>query len=558
MSEPLPERALLWADVSEFTRAMEASEPQMAQSTHLWVDRCVRGWLPELRGEFLQQAGDAILLAFQHPEQALRAGHRLQQDWHALAPRIDTGTALPLRIALHWGNVWPGPQGYVAHSLNQLARLAQQVTPGDIWASDQVWQRLPDPSRRDSQDLGWMHFKHLAQPLRVFRLNGPPSPPLDWTEPTRIELPRLLVCARLPHGTLAWAQQWVNAMHTQGFCLASAVAWAGGPENVAHLMHHTRADFLLRRSTHGRQSVVELLAAPRALVLQRWLTDADDTQAHTDRHGPALLKAMQAHSTALALSMGPQALSTGLLRMATLHLMHSGSPQQAQPTTDFLQAWAQREPKRAEPWVYRAQWEVMRHTRGPEHGDAELALHHADQALRLETDSAQAWAVRGFARTHLQGDPERGLRDLEQAAERPRAQPWTGLYRSVALSLLGQAPAAHAQATQAMLQPPVGSPRAYAWGLVGHATLLNQQIAVSLRWLLASWRAQRHHAPTLRMLVVAHQMLDQTDMAAFFLRELMALDPGFTARNYLGRTRAGHGLRAELAHWLMRAGLPMK
>ena len=72
------------------------------------------------------------------------------------------------------------------------------------------------------------------------------------------------------------------------------------------------------------------------------------------------------------------------------------------------------------------------------------------------------------------------------------------------------------------------------------------------------FRSQRHASPTLRMLVVAHQMRGRHQLARFFLQELLSLEPGLNARNYLGRTRAGHARRTEMAHWLMQAGLPMK
>ena len=81
-----PGQALVWADVTEFTLAMEASESAMAQRTLAWVDRCVQGWLVNLRGRFLQQAGDAVLLAFDDANQALLAA---QQRAMALGDDLD-------------------------------------------------------------------------------------------------------------------------------------------------------------------------------------------------------------------------------------------------------------------------------------------------------------------------------------------------------------------------------------------------------------------------------------------------------------------------------------
>ncbi len=558
MNTASPERALLWADVTEFTRAMEASEPLMAERTSAWVERCTRGWLQDLGGEFLSQAGDALILAFDGPESALNAAHRLQNDWLTLAPRLACDGPLPLRIALHWGAVRRGGLSYVANSLNQLARLAQQVTPGEIWVSADLMQRWSSPERPPTQDLGWMYFKHLTQPLRVLRLPPGTELPPAATAQSQSDLPRVLVLAGPGEDSMIRTQQWVRQLLNHQGLEVTGVAWPGFEVDPLDLLQQARADFLLRRLRMGEQWTWELRAAPCAIVLHRWSETKGRESINPDLSAQTLFEAMQVHSAALALSQTDRALSPGLLRMSTLHLMHNSPPQHQGRITGLLQAWADRQPRLAEPQIWRAQWEVLRHTRGHAGVDAELALHHADQALRLAPEDGQAWASRGFVQAHLRGDLDRGLRDLEQASRRPQAEPWVSLYQSVLLSMLQQTGAAQHWALQAMLRPPAGTLRAHAWGLVGHATLINGQVGASIRWLEASWRGQRHHSPTLRMLVVAHQMLGQTSMAAFFLRELLTLEPNLTARSYLGRTRAGHSLRAELAHWLMAAGLPVK
>jgi class 3 adenylate cyclase len=103
MGKSSPEQALVWADVTEFTQAMEASESSMALSTLAWVDRCVQGWLSELQGRFLQQAGDAVLLAFDDAHLALQAAHRLRRDWQSLgSQRSGEWGRLALGTCMGW------------------------------------------------------------------------------------------------------------------------------------------------------------------------------------------------------------------------------------------------------------------------------------------------------------------------------------------------------------------------------------------------------------------------------------------------------------------------
>ena len=159
---------------------------------------------------------------------------------------------------------------------------------------------------------------------------------------------------------------------------------------------------------------------------------------------------------------------------------------------------------------------------------------------------------------HLLGDVECGLRHLEMAQVIDPELHWVPLYRSVLWCMLNRPELAMQSAHQALAQAPLAPWSGYAMGLAGHAAVFDHQPDLAVNWLESSWRQQRHASPTLRMLVVAHQMRGRHQLARFFLQELLSLEPGLNARNYLGRTRAGHARRTEMAHWLMQAGLPMK
>ncbi len=559
MDHSAPETALVWADVTEFTLAMESDETLMARRTVAWVDRCVQGWLPALNGRFLQQAGDAVLLAFERAELALQAARRLQQDWSQLAP-LDTGHRHELRTALHWGRVMRGPQGYVAHSLNQLARLAQQVPPGRIWGSESFWQHLPPAARCDALDLGWMHFKHLIHPIRVFELAVRRA-----KTPTRIALdapqwPRLLVHEDAHAPENDWGRKWVQHLSDLTDVHVALLGTRAAANHGAAWLHATAADYVLSRRhlPQGRQRV-ELLATPHGLPIASW--DGVDFEAF----GPAvpiriaeLAETLRTHGLALARSHPNSTLSPGLLRSAALGLMHTGNLGDFERARAWLQAWQNRYARSAQPHVWRVLWQVMHHTRGLGRPRGDIASAHAQAALRLDPDDAHAWAARGFARAHLAGELQEGMRDLEQAEHLNPDLPWTGLYRSVIRSLLGEPKNALVDARQALGQVTEEPLKGYALSLSGHAALFAGQVALAGGWLEESWRKHRHHSPTLRMLVAAHQMMGHTQMAQLFLRELMVLEPQLTARNYLGRVRAGHARRAEMAYWLIQAGLPLK
>lgn len=554
-----PETALVWADVTEFTLAMESDESLMARRTVAWVDRCVQGWLPELNGRFLQQAGDAILLSFDQADSALQAARWLQRDWAALAPP-GTGHPHELRTALHWGRLWRGSRGYVAHSLNQLARLAQQVPAGRIWGSESFWRHLPAAVQREAVDLGWMHFKHLTRPIRVFELATGPQ-----TRQAGIALdapmwPRLLVRGGPQDRADDWGAQWARHLSGLADLHVATSSDLDRPSPVAACLRATGADYLLTRQQqpHGRWQV-DLMASPHGLSIRSW------GGGQWDPRGPDVLgrvaevsASLRAHVLALARSQPSSAMSPGLLRSAALGLMHAGDLSDFERADLWLQAWQTRYARSVQPHVWRALWQVMRYTRGLGRPHADLAMAHLREALRLNPDDAHAWAARGFARAHLRGELQEGMRDLDRAQALDPGLPWTGLYRSALWSMLDKPRRGLADARHAMQGVREDTLKGYALALSGQAALFAGQVAQAGWWLEESWRKHRHHSPTLRMLVAAHQMMGQSGVARLFLRELMLLEPQLTARAYMGRARAGHAGRAEMAHWMIQAGLPVK
>jgi class 3 adenylate cyclase len=559
MEHAHPEKALVWADVTEFTLAMESNESDMARRTMAWVDRCVQGWLLSLDGQLLNQAGDALVLSFAQADQALRAARLLQSDWAELAPPR-AGHGQELRTALHWGRVIQGPQGYLAHSLNQLARLAQQVPAGQLWSSESFWRKLSVTRQRAAQDLGWMHFKHLRNPIRVFAMGSELSHPVRQMGPEAPPYPRLLIQGGSDDRRGDWAQAWVALLCNSPGLQVAQLAHTRTRQGAAALLHANGADFMLQQRPSERGQVcVEVLAAPHGLPIASWDGTAFDPQGpEVPMRVSELTHALRTHVMALARSQPDGALSPGLLRTGALGLMHAGHLADFERSKGWLQAWQHRYARSPKPHVWQVLWHVMRHTRGLGRPDPKSAMAHAHEALRLNPEFAHAWAARGFARAHLLGELQEGLRDLEQAQALACDLPWVGLYRSALWSMMDEPKKALADARLALEQTTRDDLRGYALGLAGQGALFGGQPGVAGLWLEESWREHRFHSPTLRMLVAAHQMMGQNKVASLFMRELMLLEPRLTARAYLGRARAGHARRAEMAHWLIQAGLPLK
>ena len=558
MAKFTAEKALLWADVTEFTLAMEASEQVMAKRTLAWVDRCVNDWLGLLQGRLLQQSGDAMLLAFADAEQALAATRRLRIDWINLAPSTEQLGGHELRVALHWGRVLRGKHGYVAHHINQLARLASQVAPAQVWVSSEFRQQLPEPVQAQCDDLGWMHFKHLDAPLQVFRYFPERHPDVQHWDPVRLprpmsDRPRLLVQNLDSVNSDEWIDAVVHAIRADA---ELEVARLADTPHAGDDLRHIRADFLLRRlPTRAGWMQIEMLSLPHGLTVFKWAGQTQSEHQIEPMLSQELQRAWRQFALSVARCQPTTTMSLGLLSYASVNLMLRGDQHDYERAIELFQTWHERTSRSANPLVWTLLWHVLGRTRGLS-DDRHSAVHLADKALLLEPDHAHAWAARGFARAHLQGDWEEGMRDLERAQSLDPNLHWVSIYRSVLCCMAGDPQRALSEAKNSLKQ--MSALCGYTLGLAGHAAVYAGQLTLATQWLETSWREQPLHSPTLRMLVVAHQMQGEPGLARFFMRQLRQLEPRLTAANYLLRTRYSPLRRAELADCMVQAGLPPK
>jgi len=167
-------RILLMADVAEWTRLMECNEEGTIQ---LWRDHLLwarREFNDSGQCRWLWQAGDAILLACQSAEIAVKIAFNLH-DRISQSPCVPyrTGeqiTGFKLRIGLHQGALIEHPESVYGHSINLLSRVTSMAEPGQTLCTKLMRNRLVELADTQIHDLGWHQLKHLQSPIRIFSL----------------------------------------------------------------------------------------------------------------------------------------------------------------------------------------------------------------------------------------------------------------------------------------------------------------------------------------------------------------------------------------------------
>ena len=583
-------RVVMVVDMVESVRLMNEDEEGTVLRWQTFVAEVQSRILPKFAGRLANKWGDGLVLEFSACVHAVGAAllmHRVlaeQQVGMPLARRVW------LRAGLHWTRVMAWADEVYGVGVNLAARLAALAGPGETVCSEAAQDQLIDGLDARIEDLGDCWVKHLDLPIRVFRLSvahphrlrvaeALPAPPP--AQPVRA--PTLAVIPLAALGSDAQAQvvgEWVAqaVMSALGPCpdlrlisrmstrLFQNRAWT-----AAQLKSVLQADYVLSGTCEWRGADIALTLMFRATrseqvvwqqsIQGRWSRLRRSAAGWRDALVARVLQSLQQDAWQQAQLRPLPALNSSLLLMVAVQAMHGSSGAGFGQARAQLEALIERHPRLAAPRAWLALWHVLSVTRGVVEGSpdwAQQALRQVLHALDMDPQDDQAWATRGFVECHLLGDLARATDSIQQALSLAPSQPWAWLFKTTVDSLSGRTAEAFQAAEQALALSPIDPLKYYHCCLAGHAAVFDHREPQALTWLTQSWRLNRVHAPTVRMLVVVHQTLGHTEQAKQFLRELLVLEPGLTVEKYLARIPVGHPERRRFAMRMAEAGLPQR
>ena len=153
---------IAFIDVESFTQLTETKGDQVAIDTMMRVDSLVRSLLRDHDGKVVKHLGDALMLAFRQPVDAIGfAG--------ALHDAVAEEDSLPgLRVGIHTGPAIYRAGDYLGSTVNLASRVTTTASAGQTVMTDAVAQRLGDGG--PIEQLGVRMLRGAAQPVRLYRL----------------------------------------------------------------------------------------------------------------------------------------------------------------------------------------------------------------------------------------------------------------------------------------------------------------------------------------------------------------------------------------------------
>jgi adenylate cyclase len=154
--------AILFADMTGYTALMQENE-QLARSKRQRLKEVLETTIEKFNGRILQYYGDGSLTIFNSAIDGVRCGISMQQQLQA-EPSVD------VRIGIHTGDVTVEDGAIFGDGVNLASRIESMAVPGSVFISEKVYDEIRNQDDIRSQEMGYFELKNIRQPVRIFAI----------------------------------------------------------------------------------------------------------------------------------------------------------------------------------------------------------------------------------------------------------------------------------------------------------------------------------------------------------------------------------------------------
>ncbi len=183
---------ILMADAVGYTSRMAVDEEATLRLVSSAL-KDLQSVIADHNGRTVKTMGDGLLAEFESVANAVSAAATFQRDLSS----SDGADAMPFRIGIHMGEVFPQPDGDIVGSgVNIAARLEQQAGPGCVFVSAQVFDQISGKTDEEFEEIGLCTLKGIERPQHVYAVRLPNMG--DVRANAQLALPDKLSIAVLP------------------------------------------------------------------------------------------------------------------------------------------------------------------------------------------------------------------------------------------------------------------------------------------------------------------------------------------------------------------------
>ncbi|MDH5785057.1 MAG: adenylate/guanylate cyclase domain-containing protein [Chromatiales bacterium] len=184
---PTRNLSIMFTDIKGFTERTSGSTRQGMKALLDAHDRLLKPVFRHFAGTIVKTIGDAFLVHFESPTDAVLCGVTIQEVLRQYNSDIDDHDRLEVRVAINVGEVDLRENDILGEAVNIAARLEGITEAGEVWFTDAVYQTM-NRSEAPSAEVGERLFKGIPHPIRVYRVINEPGSELAQSLAATVKL----------------------------------------------------------------------------------------------------------------------------------------------------------------------------------------------------------------------------------------------------------------------------------------------------------------------------------------------------------------------------------
>jgi len=162
-------RVVMLTDMKGFTAATSRQTREENERMLRLHDALLSPVIAAFGGQRIKSIGDAYLVLFSAPTEALLCAAAIQDRLADHAHRVVESERIEVRIALALGEVRLDGGDVFGEAVNLASRIEAEAESGEIWFSESLYWTL-DRSRIPVEEMGWRSLAGLKEEVRLFRV----------------------------------------------------------------------------------------------------------------------------------------------------------------------------------------------------------------------------------------------------------------------------------------------------------------------------------------------------------------------------------------------------
>ncbi|NML46299.1 hypothetical protein HHL11_21295 [Ramlibacter sp. G-1-2-2] len=576
-------RTIVVVDVVESVRLMQAHESEFIARWRRFVDEMRTRVLPENGGRLVKSLGDGMLLEFADVPPAVAAAYEAQRVIARCSAGFPGGESICLRTGIHLADVVVDDLDVYGSGVNLTARIAALGQPTEVILSAEARDALVPSVDGELHDLGECYFKHIAQPVRCFRVEEAHATPIHLPAPSEEAFmgPSIAVMPLEPGGGEApaglgeaLAGEVVSVLsrshRIRVISPLSTRALAARGLSCEEIGARLGARYVLAGTlavVGGRATVVcdlsdvvsgnvlwsEVLRPPVEELF-------DPERGHLGAIVAGVMDAIDRAEVEKARTLPLPTLHSYTLLIGGVTMMHRTGNADFERARSILEYLVERSGRHPVPRAWLAKWHVLNVQQGwsanPQ-ADAAVALEQTARAIEADAHCSLAHTMEGFARANILRDFDAAGECYMRALDLNPNDSLAWLLNGVLHAFRDEGHAAMEACDRAQRLSPLDPLRYFYDALSASAALTAGHYEQAVVLARRSLQLNRSHLSTHRALTAALALAGRAEEARASAAELLARDPGFTVRRFLARTPGrAFGISNRIAQALRDAGIP--